>query len=116
MPEKQLDMFDICSNKHRGNKQSDKAHARVVPAKKSMRAKILDIIFNEGPQSCEDLDKYHGFRYTTASARLSELKRDGLIEQVARGITCTGCENAIYDLTEKARSEQSKQRTEGVDD
>jgi predicted ArsR family transcriptional regulator len=73
---------DICRNKHRGNAQSEAANERAP--KKRERDHIVAYLRINGPRTCEALSLAMSLPYTAVSARLSELKRDGLVEPTGK--------------------------------
>ena len=82
------DYVDITGNKHGGNPQSIAANAAVSKRKGQYRKLIYDWFLRHGDACAEDaLAAFPKLRYSTVTARISELRRDGLLEQV--GITHT---------------------------
>jgi Mn-dependent DtxR family transcriptional regulator len=77
----QLGLFDICRNRHRGNRHSESANASIAGAKEQIRSKILDYIREQGVDgaTCEEIERALELSHQTASARCSELKKDGLV-------------------------------------
>lgn len=71
---------DISRRRHRANAASEDANRRVDPRKSDLRRKILDYLrgWPEG-RTCKEVSTDVPLAYTTASARLSELKRDALV-------------------------------------
>lgn len=69
---------DICVGRHRGNPMSVAANARVHSAKYELRTLIYNWFLMRGAigGTCEQASRELGVRYTTASARISELKAD----------------------------------------
>lgn len=64
---------DICSSRHCGNSQSFLANLRVANHKPTQRERIyLELL--DANATCEELSVRLNMRYTTVSARLSELK------------------------------------------
>lgn len=101
-------LFDVCASRHAGNAQSRAAFAKVRPKLAGLRARILAYISacdSHGATVEELSDRLH-LRYTTVSARVSELKRDGFIEQSADLFntrkTSTGNPAAVMVATRKA--------------
>jgi predicted HTH transcriptional regulator len=72
-------MKDICGRRHRGSETSRQANERVAPHKNDLQAKIMEWFFKNGPATCEQAATALEMRYTTASARISELKAKGLL-------------------------------------
>ena len=85
----------------RGNAsiESQAAAVRVLPARLTIQARLLEIIETEGPQTCKDLEARADLHYgrSTVSARLVELKQAGSLVQVGRRDGC-----AILDLPSPA--------------
>jgi hypothetical protein len=93
---------DICRNRHGGSATSEAANERVAPHKGSLRASVLRFIRVRGQfgATVEEISEICKLRYTTVSARVSELKRDGLV--IASGRTrktYSGSEAAVLILT-----------------
>jgi Mn-dependent DtxR family transcriptional regulator len=82
---------DICANKHGHEANSFLANARIAGRKKNLRERIYLSLAEHGPATCEQLALRLGIRYTTCSARLSELKamrwvaRSGQIKETTGG-------------------------------
>lgn len=72
-------MHDVCASRHRGSKESEVANERVSPSKAELRYRIVRWFFEHGPATCEQASIALGIRYSSMSARISELKRDGLL-------------------------------------
>ena len=78
---------DICRNKHGGNEFSDKAHENSDPAKReSMRERILCRIkaMGDNGANCWEIEHHYGFSHQSCSARITELKADGLVHGTGR--------------------------------
>ena len=91
---------DLCSRKHRGSPESEAAHAVVVPRKAELHALILGelawLAEVGAGGTCEELSQALQMRYTTCSARCSELLKAGRIRKSgARRPTSTGCLAAV---------------------
>jgi len=87
---------DVCASRHRGNPESEAANERVAPSKADLRWKIMLWFYEHGPATCEQASRALGLRYTTASARLSELKADGFLEITGkRALTSGGSQAAL---------------------
>jgi DNA-binding MarR family transcriptional regulator len=87
---------DICANRHGGNPQSAEASRRTNRLKD--RALILDAFRQIGPRGaiCEEIEDYLGMKHATASARISELTREGLLrEKPLRGDNSGKCERRL---------------------
>lgn len=84
------------------NKYSKKANL-TQEAKAKIRRDILEYIACEGSRgaTAEEISDNLEIRYATASARCSELKRDGLIKTVGARVTSSGRYAAILFLNIK---------------
>lgn len=71
---------DISRRRNRNNAASEAANRKIQPKKSDLRTAILKHLkwWPEG-RTCKELSVALSMGYTTASARLSELKRDGLV-------------------------------------
>jgi Mn-dependent DtxR family transcriptional regulator len=82
---------DICANRHGYEPNSFLANLRVAGRKQNLRQRIYVSLMEHGPATCEQLALRLGIRYTTCSARLSELKamtwvvRSGQIRETTGG-------------------------------
>ena len=65
---------DICARKSHNEPHSFLANLKIAGHKQSLRERIYVSLRDDGPQSCEQLSLRLGIRYTSVSARLSELK------------------------------------------
>jgi len=72
---------DICGNRHRGNEQSKKAWKEVSPKCPGLRMRIYAWLKTRGKTGAtvEEIALKLSLRMTTVSARVSELKRAGLV-------------------------------------
>lgn len=70
---------DICANRHGGAIQSELAFERVAPHLTKQRSEVLQWLFIKGDKggTVKECERELGMGYTSASARLSELVRDG---------------------------------------
>lgn len=71
---------DICANRHGGNAESIDANVDTARKKDRDRAAILKQYRNHGPQTCAEIEAALDMPHQTCSARISELKADGLLE------------------------------------
>lgn len=98
---------DICSNRHKGNANSFLANLRVAGRKHSLCDRIYLSLYQNGPQTCEQLSLRLGIRYTTCSGRVSELKAEKLIwetgEQRETTAGATASVLAVTTAKERAR-------------
>jgi len=95
-------MNDICQNFHKGNRESFAAHAKIESSSEAMRWEIWKRIKDSTGMICEEIERELGLKHQTASARISELKRDGLISpKIVSGVkqrrpTSSGCLAMVY--------------------
>jgi predicted HTH transcriptional regulator len=71
---------DVTRNRHGGNAESEAANERVIDHKEAQRWHIYHHLKTNGPQTSKEIRRDFPMNYTSVSARLSELKRDGWIE------------------------------------
>lgn len=98
LPFRGLHRDDICRRRHRGNAQSDAANQRVAPHKERLCDRVEDAFLARGAQgyTTSELAAALHLGYTTASARVSELKRAGaLVATEHRRETGSGCSAAV---------------------
>jgi hypothetical protein len=82
---------DICSARHKFEPNSFLANVRIAGRKQSLRERIYASLIEHGPATCEQLALRLVIRYTTCSARISELKamtwcvRSGQIRETTGG-------------------------------
>ena len=69
---------DICRAKHGGNPQSEAANASIHGRKPSLRLQIQHYLRLK-PSTTEEVAIALHMRMSTASARMSEMRRDGVI-------------------------------------
>lgn len=89
---------DVCRSRHGGNAESEAANKRVHHAKFESRTMIYEWFLTQGSAgaTCEACSRDLGVRYTTASARISELKRDRwLVPTGRKHKTSTGASAAV---------------------
>ena len=84
--------LDVTRRKHKGSETSVKAFQGTAPQLRALqRDTVLSYIKVKGGLTCEEVSYGLSIRYTAASARMSELQRDGLIEDSGeRRPTSTG--------------------------
>lgn len=88
---------DICRNKHKGNPESEEANLRTN--KEIQRWRIIEAFKPANELIAEQVEKLTGMRRSTVSARVSELKRDGILMKTGeRRPTSTGCNAAVLRL------------------
>ena len=110
----QLNIFDITANKHGGNEQSEKAFEDNKSKAGRMRLDILKLAEEKGRVGITtfEVTQLLGLRTQTASARMSELKRDLLLfDSGERRKTDTGSSATVL-VTRKILAEiRDEQRT-----
>lgn len=83
---------DITSRKHGGNPESEAAHEAAKPGKAKLWWLILNFVKVNGPSTCSEISAGTSIPYQTASARVSELRKRGLLYPTGRKRrTDTGC-------------------------
>jgi predicted ArsR family transcriptional regulator len=103
---------DICRSRHRNSPTSLEANAKVAPVKQYLRRRICAWFSERGPATCEQASNALGIRYTTMSARISELKADGLLVVTGeRHRTSGGTSAAMLRTT---TPEEQRKRAEPV--
>lgn len=72
---------DITRRRHRNSETSSEANRQIEPKKEQLRRQIVNFLelYPTG-LTCKELSVQIPMHYTTASARLSEMKRDQVIE------------------------------------
>lgn len=102
-------MTDVCARRSAGNAFSEAAHERVAPAKADLKFRIAEWFFYRGDAgaTCEEASIAMAIRYSTMSARLSELKMEGLLEFAGdRRKTSGGSWAAVLRVRRKREPEQ----------
>jgi predicted transcriptional regulator len=90
--------FDICRNRHGGADTSMEAWESIANCAGKIRKRVFDFIQEQGRASCEEIEISLCLSHQTASARLSELKRDGFIKICTqRARTRSGRSARIYE-------------------
>lgn len=87
---KQLNIFDICANRHGSNANSTEALKDLDTA--TIRAAIKRYIESQGGEgaTCEEIEEALGLSHQTASARCSELKKWGDVREYGTRKTKSG--------------------------
>jgi Fic family protein len=92
-----FDDDDICRNRHKAEPFSEAANP--TPMQKSRdRYKIVMFLKENGGHTAEEIERKLKLGRSTVSARMSELKRDGVIKRIGRRPTTTGSTAGVYDL------------------
>lgn len=105
-------MADITANRNRGNPESAAANAKVEPSKTVLQVMIWEWFLQQARHggTTEECSRALGIRYTTASARISELKAEGWLVRVVNGFngkpilrkTSTGSSAGVFRGVSKA--------------
>lgn len=91
-------MGDICENRHKGNANSRIAYKNITKTRKvSLKSKIVAFIVSCGDRGAtvEEIQEGIKARYTTVSARCSELKKNEVIEEKGERETTSGSPAAV---------------------
>lgn len=96
---------DICSNKHHYDPNSFLSNIRIHPHKLNLREKIYTFLENNGGATCEEISLRLGMRYTTVSARLSELKAETWVTPNGTRRTTGGDTAAVIRALSEAERE-----------
>lgn len=91
-----LELWDICAGRHRGNPMSVEANERTNKGRD--RARILAFLADVADATGEEVSAALGMRHQTTSARMSELKREGLLAPTVRRPTASGCSAQAWAL------------------
>jgi hypothetical protein len=97
---------DVCAGKHQGAPTSEEAHERLRDGKESVRLQILAFLLERGRvgATCEETKDALEMRYTSASARCSELIADGRALRIgATRPTSSGSAASVLVLPEFSR-------------
>lgn len=70
---------DITRHRNAGNRESAAANKATAPRKADDRARIVAYLKSNHNRTCKEISADLGMGYTTASGRISELKRDNRI-------------------------------------
>ena len=71
---------DICRNRHGGDAMSELANESMAGSKDAIRRKVWEY-FSQRPTICDEAEDGLGLSHQTCSARVSELKRLGLLRK-----------------------------------
>jgi predicted transcriptional regulator len=74
------------------------AFASIRPVAGAMREEIIGQLREYGGATCDELEHLNGWRHQTASARINELKRDGLIMPDGTRPTRSGRKATVWVL------------------
>lgn len=75
---------DVCASRHKGAETSEAAHERGRGGHEATRLQILEYVRGRGQlgATCEEISEALELRYTTASARCSELLAAGDVVRI----------------------------------
>lgn len=94
---------DVTDNYHKGNEASKIAHLSTPSKVRSHhRQQIIEKIHEIGDATCSELEVLLNLTHQTASARISELKRDEIIEETGeKRLTSSGRPAHVYKLNKE---------------
>jgi hypothetical protein len=92
---------DICANFHGGAAESGEANSVIALSKGVLRQRILNLLI-ASPLHCEAVEELLGMKHQTASARLSELLRDGRVTVCGRTKTRSGSSARVYRIVDSS--------------
>jgi Mn-dependent DtxR family transcriptional regulator len=104
---------DICANKHHYDPNSFLANIHIDPHKRTLREKIYKFLEEHGPATCESIALRLNLRYTTVSARLSELKSMTWVTPMGTRKTTGGDSAAVIRALSEADREKLLHPTRG---
>jgi hypothetical protein len=86
----QMDLFDVCGRRSRGNAESRAANVKAAAGKRDARLKVLALIRRAGADglTCKEAAAALNKGMNAVSGRFSELKALGLVRQVGRREGC----------------------------
>lgn len=99
---------DVCRPRHRGNPESEGANAKIHADKTPMQRAIYLWLEAHPNSSCEEISRKMDVRYTTVSARLSELRKEKWVSKVGIAKTSGGSNCALYVVNTPEEREQMK--------
>jgi len=95
--------MDITANYHQGSETSKIAYLHTPSKVRSQhRQQIIEKIHEIGDATCSELEVLLNLTHQTASARISELKRDEIIKETGnKRLTQSGRPAHVYKLNEE---------------
>lgn len=100
---------DITIGYHLGNAFSLEANEKAESAKDKDRARIVRLLdAHSAGLTCEEIESRLRMKHQTASARLTELKRDGVVIVSGRRRTSTGTQAGVNLLAMKSTPRQAE--------
>jgi len=76
---------DICRNYHGGNAESEGANLDTATRKAQDRSRIASYLQLVGGRTCDEIERALSLAHQTASARCSEMLKDGVIRRAPDG-------------------------------
>lgn len=111
------DTVDITARNSRGNPESADANLKAAERKAKYRRMVYDWWECQGATGMLAEDALHAFpqlRYSTVTARISELRRDGMLVQIGLRPTAYSGKNAAVLVAQKFAKEVANGRPETV--
>jgi hypothetical protein len=96
---------DITVNFHGGNRESADAHRSIVPAKETLRRKVVGFVRDRGGlgATSDEIEQGLGLAHQTVSARITEAKAAGdLVPSGVRRPTRSGRNAAVLVVADLA--------------
>jgi DNA-binding MarR family transcriptional regulator len=93
------ELFDICSNRHKGNTESTAAFQSIRGRLTAQQQRVLNCIRNSEGLTCNEIAEKLGATPNEISGRCSELKRNGEIRKSGTRLTRSGNPAAILVVT-----------------
>lgn len=112
--------FDVTRNRHQGNPQSEAAHRRNKSRSFTQRITIFGVLRETWLRktdglTVEEISRVLDMRYTAVSARVSELKREGLVMPSGKTRpTETGSQAAVIIPVTKEKECQGPEKSENL--
>jgi hypothetical protein len=101
-PDPRIDV-DITRNYHGGDPYSAAAHESIKTRKRRDQEAIFQFVRAAGGRgaTCEEVEEGLGLSHQTASARVSELRRDGRLAEIGRRSTRSGRPARVHQAVEQ---------------
>ncbi len=78
-PGEQIGLFDAPMPRHNGTDTSREAALSLHPISGALRQRVLEVITRSAGMTCDEVEDRTGLSHQTASARVNELSRLGLL-------------------------------------
>jgi predicted transcriptional regulator len=105
---------DICARRHKGNRESVAAHSKTNTLKDKARIIARFERLGRAGATCDDIELLLGMAHQTASPRITELKKAGILVpkplkggnlfEYERRLTRTGSTAAVWVLAAYAKN------------